>query len=332
MRLLRLIGKAGFLTLALSAVGAELFRPPPVQSKASASSVRRLILITVAVTAVAMIAIAALGAIAFAFSGLYNIAADQPHFEPVAWFLKLMSSRSARFHTRPETVPNLHDSGLIQKGLTLSRVNCQPCHGAPGVPPDAIGPGINPKPPSLVKLGIDWSDEELYWITSHGLKMSGMPGFGARLSETDRWAIVAFMRRVMLLSPSDYSRMVNGGDTGQNDTDLGFQRLEKNGNATRGRELLSNYGCSTCHSVPGIGPGDAGPPLSEFAERQYIAGVLVNAPANLIAWIRDPQRYKPGTAMPNLNVPPEEAMHMTAYLYTLGNPKRLNLLKKVSSP
>jgi hypothetical protein len=48
------------------------------------------------------------------------------------------------------------------------------------------------------------SDAQLHWIVSDGLKMSGMPSFASRLSAGDRCAIVAFLRRLQRLSPSEY--------------------------------------------------------------------------------------------------------------------------------
>ena len=63
--------------------------------------------------------------------------------------------------------------------------------------------------------------------------------------------------------------------------------------------------------------GTAGPPLRGFANRNYIAGSLVNSPENLFRWIREPQQVEAGTAMPNLGVTTGEARDIAAYLYSL---------------
>lgn len=91
------------------------------------------------------------------------------------------------------------------------------------------------------------------------------------------------------------------------------------GDVVRGRQLLVEYGCISCHTIPGINRADThvGPPLTEWARRRYIAGSLPNEPDNLIAWIVNPQEIEPGTAMPTLGVSPAEAADMAAYLYTL---------------
>jgi len=91
------------------------------------------------------------------------------------------------------------------------------------------------------------------------------------------------------------------------------------GNPQRGLLLIQEYGCHSCHHVPGV-PGPptmVGPPLIYWAERHYIAGSLPNTADNLLLWIRYPQRVEPGTAMPDLNVSAADARDIGAYLYTL---------------
>jgi cytochrome c1 len=62
-----------------------------------------------------------------------------------------------------------------------------------------------------------------------------------------------------------------------------------------------------------------GPPLTDWAQRRYIAGLLPNTPENLVKWLRYPQDVEPGTVMPNMDVTEQDARDMAAYLYTLGD-------------
>jgi cytochrome c2 len=89
------------------------------------------------------------------------------------------------------------------------------------------------------------------------------------------------------------------------------------GDAERGRLVLESHGCGGCHSIAGIrgATGNVGPPLEGFAQRMYIGGQLPNTPDNLIAWLQNPQRYAPGTAMPNMPITEPVARDMAAYLY-----------------
>jgi cytochrome c len=91
------------------------------------------------------------------------------------------------------------------------------------------------------------------------------------------------------------------------------------GNPVRGARLISEYGCGTCHIVPGVREADGlvGPPLEHMGRRSYIAGQLTNSGPNLQRWIRSPQQVEPGTAMPDLGVTADDARDIAAYLLTL---------------
>jgi cytochrome c len=93
----------------------------------------------------------------------------------------------------------------------------------------------------------------------------------------------------------------------------------RQGNPGRGARLIGQYGCGSCHTVPGVRGADGlvGPPLTKFGSRSYIGGELPNNGDNLRRWIRDPQAVEPGTAMPDLSVTDADAQDIAAYLFTL---------------
>lgn len=66
-------------------------------------------------------------------------------------------------------------------------------------------------------------------------------------------------------------------------------------------------------------PGNAnvGPDLDRVGSRVYLGGVLVNTPANMHQWLKDPPAVDPKTAMPNVGLNDDEARDVAAYLYTL---------------
>jgi len=91
------------------------------------------------------------------------------------------------------------------------------------------------------------------------------------------------------------------------------------GDAGAGRKALQQYLCATCHVIPGIVGANhhVGPPLAGIADRQYIAGVLPNTPANMLRWLRKPTEVDPLSAMPDLGVSEQDARDIAAFLYTL---------------
>lgn len=91
------------------------------------------------------------------------------------------------------------------------------------------------------------------------------------------------------------------------------------GDPERGRALIRQYGCVSCHTIPGVAGAHSivGPPLKGFASRTYVAGIMANQPDNVIRWIQNPPGIDTLTAMPNVGVTERDARDITSYLYTL---------------
>lgn len=91
------------------------------------------------------------------------------------------------------------------------------------------------------------------------------------------------------------------------------------GDPERGSLIVERHACGSCHEIPDRLQADglAGPPLTHFASRTTIAGLLPNTPTNLVRWLRSPQEVVPGNAMPDLGLTEQEARDVAAYLYTL---------------
>ena len=89
----------------------------------------------------------------------------------------------------------------------------------------------------------------------------------------------------------------------------------------RGRALIAEYGCGSCHFVEGVtgANGLVAPPRENFANRTLLAGTFPNVPRFLVPWLVDPPDLKPETAMPDLGVSGSEARDIASYLYTLGS-------------
>jgi cytochrome c2 len=82
--------------------------------------------------------------------------------------------------------------------------------------------------------------------------------------------------------------------------------------------VIKAFGCGSCHMIPGVDGADGrvGPNLAGLDDRWSIAGRIPNTPANLVRWIMHPQEVDPGTLMPDLGVPTQQARDIAAYLYS----------------
>ena len=87
----------------------------------------------------------------------------------------------------------------------------------------------------------------------------------------------------------------------------------------RGRDVFMQARCAGCHTVRGTeAAGQIAPDLTHIATRSTLgAGTLPNTAENLAAWIRDPQRVKPGNQMPPTLLSDDDLRALVAYLETL---------------
>ncbi|WP_026690035.1 cytochrome c oxidase subunit II [Alteribacter aurantiacus] len=90
--------------------------------------------------------------------------------------------------------------------------------------------------------------------------------------------------------------------------------------AAEGREVFEQN-CLACHAVGGEGGNpQGGPDLTNFGERENIAGFMDHNDENLEAWIRDPEAEKPGSGvgMPGFdNLEDDEMDSLIDYLNSL---------------
>jgi mono/diheme cytochrome c family protein len=158
------------------------------------------------IVVVVLLLLLASGLLGFIYSGVYDVAAMRQHTVPVYWAFMTALRHSIRAHAAREAPqpPELSDAKLVAEGRVLYDRHCLQCHGAPGVAPHALGLGMTPPPTNLVLPGRERSARELYWAVSNGLKMTGMPAWEYRMTERERWAVVAFIKTLPTLSPSEY--------------------------------------------------------------------------------------------------------------------------------
>lgn len=86
-----------------------------------------------------------------------------------------------------------------------------------------------------------------------------------------------------------------------------------------GRNVFQQTACINCHTIGDTAAtGIFGPDLSHLMSRKTLgAGAAANTRENLEAWVRDPQRLKPGCLMPAMQLDEDELDQVVTYLSTL---------------
>jgi mono/diheme cytochrome c family protein len=127
----------------------------------------------------ALMALIVIGGLAFIYSGLFDVGASDAHWLITRWVLETARTRSIKAHaTVIQVPPGLDDPAQLLIGTEHFAAHCAVCHGAPGVSKGEIGEGLNPHPPNLAHSSEHYTPSELFWIVKHGIKMTGMPGWG----------------------------------------------------------------------------------------------------------------------------------------------------------
>jgi len=100
--------------------------------------------------------------------------------------------------------PLAPDDTSMLGGLSVFKQNCAICHSIPGKPRSAISQGMFPSPPQFFEkkdMVVNVPEGVTYWEVTHGIRLSGMPGFGKTLSDIERWQVTTLLAHVDKLSP-----------------------------------------------------------------------------------------------------------------------------------
>lgn len=164
-----------------------------------------------------------------------------------------------------------------------------------------------------------------FWVPQLGRKMDMVPGY-----HRDVWLAAdkpgiylgtcaeycghehAWMRiRVIAQTPAEFAQWEAGQEK--------IPPIPASGDAAQGARYFGAMSCANCHSIEGTNArGKIGPNLTHLASRSTIAaGRLPNDPDDLAHWLKDPDKYKPGSYMPNLGLTDEQVRDLVAYLETL---------------
>ncbi len=132
-----------------------------------------------------------LGCVFFYFwSGLAPVATADPPMP----FEKKLANMALDAHIEKQHIPASSvpaDEPNFLAGADIYKQHCALCHGLPGQPPVGYATTMFPKPPQLFRgKGVtDDPASETYWKAANGIRLSGMPSFKSRLSETQLWQV-----------------------------------------------------------------------------------------------------------------------------------------------
>lgn len=158
--------------------------------------------------ALIIIPVAAVAAVSFAYSGIFNIAATATHDPVTQWLLTKTRNRSIEARSKDIKVPDLDNEMLQLAGINDFNSMCSECHTPPGREPSSLARGLNPLAPDLAEEALKEPPEFLFWATKNGIRMTGMPAWGKSHSDEDIWPVIAFLQVLPDLDGEGYQEML----------------------------------------------------------------------------------------------------------------------------
>jgi thiosulfate dehydrogenase len=115
------------------------------------------------------------------------------------------ASLDAYLERQPKSEPAVPaDEKNLLVGAEVYKQHCAVCHGLPSIAPTAISQGMFPKPPQLFD-GVGVTDDpawETYWKAANGIRLTGMPGFKGRLTDSQIWQVSQLLANADKVSPT----------------------------------------------------------------------------------------------------------------------------------
>ena len=86
-------------------------------------------------------------------------------------------------------------------GAEIYALKCAMCHGDPVHPQSLLANTLNPPAPQFMTDSPDMAENENYYITVHGVRWTGMPGWKRALTDEQIWKVVTFLSHMDNLPP-----------------------------------------------------------------------------------------------------------------------------------
>ena len=133
-----------------------------------------------------------------------GLAADRPPGRVETAVARRLVVLSMPPSTRSMANPNASNADAWRDASDHFDDHCAVCHGSDGRGHSEFGSRMYPPVPDLADPAIQgMSDGALFSIIQNGVRWTGMPAFRQEHTEDETWKLVAFVRHVPQLKPSD---------------------------------------------------------------------------------------------------------------------------------
>jgi mono/diheme cytochrome c family protein len=139
--------------------------------------------------------------VAISHLGLYPMGADNPPSSIERAIAGRAMDVYAEKHKPEGNNPTVLTAANLTQGAEEYEEHCAFCHGGAKAKISPMRDKFNPPVPQLVNRIPHDDDAWLFWVTKHGVRMTGMPSWDGVMSDEEMWKIVAFIKHSDKLPP-----------------------------------------------------------------------------------------------------------------------------------
>jgi thiosulfate dehydrogenase len=168
----------------------------------------------IAIGFILAIAISAGSVFLYFSAGLAPVATADPPMP----FEKKLANMALDAHIEKQHIPASPvqaDEANFLAGATVYKQQCALCHGLPGQSPIDYATTMFPKPPQLFRgKGVtDDPASETFWKAANGIRLSGMPSFKTKLTDTQLWQVSELLAHANEIPDSVKTALISDSST-----------------------------------------------------------------------------------------------------------------------
>jgi len=152
--------------------------------------------------------------------------------DPPMPFEKKLANMALKAHIAEQQAgqpPVAPDETAYLAGAKVYKQHCASCHGLPGQSPTDYATIMYPKPPPLFH-GKGVNDDpvaESYWKAANGIRLTGIPAFKTKLTDTQLWQVSQLLAHANEISESVKRRLVTDTMTPASPLGAGLNTKDK---------------------------------------------------------------------------------------------------------
>ncbi len=153
------------------------------------------------------------GTILYLSLGFAEVRGDLPASRLESSLMRMAVHASVRREATEVANPVLPTDENLIAGGKIYLNECSGCHGTPGKA-RKWSDTLYPPAPQLPEVGTEYSEAQIFWVTKHGIRRTGMFANGVWDSDQKLWTVAAYLYRIKKLPPAVAEEIAKAASAG----------------------------------------------------------------------------------------------------------------------